>query len=84
MARRSRIRWFRTQGRIPTRIVQHKLCERHDEFNPLFIRTPTKQNVVLDSVHIVCDSLTEEILSDASLLEKHGLAPAPHVSKSQV
>lgn len=48
------------------------------------VRTLNGRTVILDKGHIVCDTSTDEVLSDASLLEKHGLAPAPHISMSQV
>jgi cobalt/nickel transport system ATP-binding protein len=64
-------------GRLP----MTKIIASHDLE---LVRTLSGRTVILDKGHIVCDGPTQEILSDASLLERHGLAPAPHISRSQV
>ena len=64
-------------GRLP----MTKIIASHDLE---LVRTLSGRTVILDKGHIVCDGPTQEVLSDASLLERHGLAPAPHISRSQV
>jgi cobalt/nickel transport system ATP-binding protein len=62
------------------RLSMTKIIASHDLE---LVRTLSGRTVILDKGHIVCDGSTEEILSDVSLLEKHGLAPASRISKSQ-
>jgi cobalt/nickel transport system ATP-binding protein len=63
-------------GRLP----MTKIIASHDLE---LVRTLSGRTIILDKGQIVCNGSTEKILSDVSLLERHGLAPAPHVSRSQ-